>query len=185
MSIQYDSALLVYNSGASTYGGVVSNMLAYDWDSPYEDAAIGYEILRVDYNSALAYDGPFPYGGSVAVGGVSVPGNLIQNTSFTAELNRLANDGYYPNPQDYVSATKAANIWAGTTGLALVGALNAIHNRRSSQPTLVNYDSSYVYNEDFPYGGIIFYQMLALRGVCNAIAGTTNLSSADALGSIR
>lgn len=185
MSIQYDSALLVYNSDAATYGGVVRNMLAYEWDSPYEDAAIGYEILRVDYDSALAYDGPFPYGGSVAVGGASVFGGLIQNTSFTAELNRLANDGYYPSPVDYVSATRAANIWAGTTGLALVAALNYINNRRLSQPTLVTYNSSYVYNDDFPYGGIYATQMLALRGVCNAIAGTTNKSSADALGSIK
>ena len=184
MTIQYDSPLLVYNSDAATYGGDVRNMLAYEWDSPYEDAAIGYEMLRVDYDSALAYDGPFPYGGSVAVGGVSVFGGLIQNTSFVAELNRLANDGYYPSPPNYLTATRAANVWAGTRGLTLIAALNYINDRRASQPTSVTYESSYVYNDDFPYGGIYATQMLALRGVCNAIAGTTNKSSADALGSI-
>ena len=184
MSIQYDSALLVYNSGASTYGGVVSNMLAYDWDSPYEDAAIGYEILRVDYDSALAYDGPFPYGGSVVVGGVSV-GGLIQNTSFVAELNRLANDGFYPSPTNALTATRAANVWAGTNGLTLIAALNYINNRNASQPTGVVYDSVYVYNDDFPFGGAPLSQWLPLLAVCNAIAGTTNKSSADALGSIR
>lgn len=183
MSIQYDSALLVYNSGASTYGGVVSNMLAYNWDSPYEDAAIGYEILRVDYEAALAYNGPFPYGGSVVVGGVSV-GGLIQNTSFTSELNRLANDGYYPTPLNSLTATRAANVWAGTNGLTLIAALNYINDRSSSQPTAVVYETTYVYNDDFAYGGLRISGGLPLKAVCNAIAGTTALSSANALGSI-
>jgi hypothetical protein len=160
-------------------------MLAYDWDSPYEDAAIGYEMLRVDYDSALAYDGPFPYGGSLATGGVNVYVGLNTNTSFVAELNRLANDGYYPERTAYLTATRAANVWAGTNGLTLIAALNYINNRNTSQPTGVVFNSVYVYNEDFPYGGNTpLSQWLPLLAVCNAIAGTTNKSSADALGSI-
>ena len=82
-------------------------------------------------------------------------------SSFTSELNRLANGGTYPAIADYVAPVQAANEYAGTTGLALLGALNkaADANRQPS-----NYK--------------------ALGGICNELAGTTNLSPTDALRSI-
>jgi hypothetical protein len=82
-------------------------------------------------------------------------------STFTSELNRLANGGTYPALSAYVAPTKAANVYAGTTNLALVAALNkrADANR---QPN--NYK--------------------ALGGICNELAGTTGLSPTDALRSI-
>ena len=72
-----------------------------------------------------------------------------------------SNGGTYPGLASYVADTAAANDWAGTTGLALLGALNkkADANR---QPNA--------------YKG--------LGAVCNELAGTTNLSPVDALRSI-
>jgi len=82
-------------------------------------------------------------------------------STFASELNRLANGGTYPDISAYLAPTQAANVYAGTTGLALIGALNkkADANR---QP--VDYK--------------------ALGGICNELAGTTNLSPVDALRSI-
>lgn len=82
-------------------------------------------------------------------------------SSFTDELNRLANGGTYPGLASYVADTAAANDWAGTNGLALLAALNkkADANR---QPNA--------------YKG--------LGAVCNELAGTTDLSPVDALRSI-
>jgi hypothetical protein len=82
-------------------------------------------------------------------------------SSFTSELNRLANGGTYPAISAYLAPTKAANVYAGTSNLALIGALNkkADANR---QP--VDYK--------------------ALGGICNELAGTTGLSPTDALRSI-
>lgn len=78
-------------------------------------------------------------------------------STLTAELNRLANGGTYPSLiQDYVAATKAANIWAGTTGLDLVGALNT-------------------------KAGNARVDWKDLRGVCNQLGGTTDLAAAAAL----
>lgn len=82
-------------------------------------------------------------------------------SSFASELNRLANGGTYPAISAYLAPTQAANVYAGTTGLSMVGALNkkADANR---QPN--NYK--------------------ALGGICNELAGTTDLSPVDALRSI-
>lgn len=82
-------------------------------------------------------------------------------STFVSELNRLANGGTYPAITAYTAATKAANVYASTTGLALVAALNkkADANR---QP------------KDYK----------ALGGICNELAGTTALSPTDALRSI-
>ena len=82
-------------------------------------------------------------------------------SSFTSELNRLANGGTYPSLPNYVAPVQAANVYAGTTGLALIAALNkkADANRQPSA-----------------------YK--ALGGICNELAGTTNLSPTDALRSI-
>jgi len=73
-----------------------------------------------------------------------------------AELNRLANGGTYPAIQSYVGAAQAANTFAGTTGLSVVGALNAkAGNSRSAYKDL--------------------------RGVCNQLGSTTDLAAAAAL----
>ena len=84
----------------------------------------------------------------------------VGNT-FASELNRLANGGTYPAISAYLAPTKAANVYAGTTNLSLVGALNkkADANR---QP------------KDYK----------ALGGICNELAGTTGLSPVEALRSI-
>ena len=77
-------------------------------------------------------------------------------STLKAELNRLANGGTYPAIQSYVGAAKAANTWAGTTGLDLVGALNV--KAGNSRPNWKD-----------------------LRGVCNQLGGTTDLAAAAAL----
>jgi hypothetical protein len=82
-------------------------------------------------------------------------------SSFTSELNRLANSGTYPVLTSYLAATGAANGYAGTTGKALIGALN-LEADGTRQPN------------DFK----------ALGGICNELAATTNLSPTDALRSI-
>lgn len=81
--------------------------------------------------------------------------------SFVSELNRLANGGTYPALTAQLTATQAANVWAGTTGRPLISALNY---KNDSGTTLLN--------------------MKSLNAVCNAIAGTTGKSSTDALRSI-
>ena len=55
-------------------------------------------------------------------------------SSFASELNRLANGGTYPAISAYLAPTQAANVYAGTTGLALIAALNkkADANRQPS-----------------------------------------------------
>jgi hypothetical protein len=82
-------------------------------------------------------------------------------SSFASELNRLANGGTYPTIPNYLAPTQAANVYAGTTGLALIAALNkkADVNRQPND-----------------------YK--ALGGICNELAGTSNLSPTDALRSI-
>ena len=77
-------------------------------------------------------------------------------STFTAELNRLANGGTYPAIQSYVDDAKAANTWAGTTGLDLVGALNAKAGNSGAA-------------------------IKDLRGVCNQLGGTTDKAPAAAL----
>jgi hypothetical protein len=82
-------------------------------------------------------------------------------STFTSELNRLANSGTYPALTSYLAATGAANQYAGTTGNALIGALN-LEADGDRQPN------------DYK----------ALGGICNELAGTTDLSPTDALRSI-
>ena len=76
-------------------------------------------------------------------------------SSLVAELNRLANGGTYPAIQSYVDAAQAANTWAGTTGLDLVGALNAKAGNTTDPKDL--------------------------KGVCNQLGSTTGLAAAAAL----
>ena len=79
-------------------------------------------------------------------------------TTLAQELRRLANGGAtYPDDNE-MDAPKAANVWAGTTGLDLLAALNVkAGNTRTSDG----------------------YRALNL--VCNQLAGTSGLEAADAL----
>lgn len=79
-------------------------------------------------------------------------------SSLTAELNRLAG---ITNIAQYLDEQGAANLWAGTTGLATVGALNikADPNRLRTQ-------------------------FKDIDGVCNELAGTDGLAAPAALRSI-
>jgi len=78
-----------------------------------------------------------------------------------AELNRLANGGTYPAITAFLDDQGAANKWAGTTGKALVGALN--------------YKASASRTPDAFKG---------LYAICNELAGTTGKSAVDALRSL-
>jgi hypothetical protein len=78
-----------------------------------------------------------------------------------AELNRLANGGTYPARTAFLAEQGAANKWAGTTGKALLGALN--YKASSSRAPSA-------------YKG--------LTAVCNELASTTGKSAVDALRSI-
>ena len=75
------------------------------------------------------------------------------------ELNRLANGGTYPPRGENVGAAKAANIYAGTTNLDVVGALNV----KAGNPRA---------------------QWKDLGGVANQLAGTTDLAPAAALAAV-
>lgn len=82
-------------------------------------------------------------------------------STLVAELNRLANNGTYPNRVDFKEAQGAANEWAGTDGLGLDAALN--YKADSSRK-----------KDDYK----------ALNAVCNELAGTTGKSAVSALRSI-
>jgi hypothetical protein len=79
-------------------------------------------------------------------------------SSLTAELNRLAG---ITDVAQYLDEQGAANAWAGTTGLATVGALNI---KVSAARTRDNFKD--------------------IDGVCNELAGTTGLAAPAALRSI-
>ena len=88
----------------------------------------------------------------------------IYGSTLVDELNRLANGGTYPARQNYVDESGAAADWAALRGVDIgtlsdsVGILNVIYN--SSAPR---------------------NQWLDIAGICNAIAGTTQLEPAAAL----
>lgn len=48
----------------------------------------------------------------------------VAGSTLCSELNRLANGGTYPALTAFKGEAGAANIWAGTIGLSLIGALN-------------------------------------------------------------
>ena len=80
------------------------------------------------------------------------------------ELNRLANGGTYPARQDYKDQAAAAQAWAAAKSVNLggqvtdlVGVLNYINGVTSRA------------------------LMLDIAGVCNSLAGTTQLEPAAAL----
>lgn len=92
----------------------------------------------------------------VSVGPLSSGSPGRTSTTLVAELNRLANGGAYPAGSAYLGEDGAANKWAGTTGLATLGALNAKQGN-----ALPNYYD--------------------LDGVCNQLAGTEGLGATEAL----
>jgi hypothetical protein len=82
-------------------------------------------------------------------------------STLCAELNRLANGGTYPAMTAFLDEQGAANKWAGTTGKAIIGALN-YKVSAARQPSAFK----------------------DLNGVCNELASTTGKSAIDALRSI-
>jgi hypothetical protein len=79
-------------------------------------------------------------------------------SSLTQELNRLAG---ITNVAQYLDEQGAANAWAGTTGLATVGALNIKAQAGRTRDKFKDID-----------------------GICNELAGTTGLAAPAALRSI-
>ncbi len=82
-------------------------------------------------------------------------------STLCAELNRLANGGTYPAMTEFLDDQGAANKWAGTTGKAIIGALN-YKVSAAREPSAFK----------------------DLNGVCNELAGTTGKSAVDALRTI-
>lgn len=79
-------------------------------------------------------------------------------STLCAELNRLANGGAsYPDMTVFLAEGGAANAWAGTDSLTVVGALNV------------------------KAGNADVAQWRDLAGVCNQLAGTSDLEPAAAL----
>lgn len=62
-------------------------------------------------------------------------------SSLIDELNRLANGGNYPVYTSYLDAQGAANKWAGTTGKAIVGALNYKASSTRQQPAYKEFNA--------------------------------------------
>ena len=99
------------------------------------------------YNSLRPYESSTLYESAIGTYG-------NEGTTFTSELNRLANGGVsYPANSAYQAVVRAANVWAGTVGLPLVAALN------------------------YKNGSVGF----GLSHVCNALAGSVGKSETDAL----
>jgi hypothetical protein len=87
----------------------------------------------------------------------------IAGSTLNDELNRLANGGTYPAISAYLDQAGAAQKWAAAKGKTLgkvtdlVGVINIIGNITNRS------------------------QMLDIAGICNKIAGTTQLEPAAAL----
>ena len=87
----------------------------------------------------------------------------IAGSTLNDELNRLANGGTYPAISAYLDQAGAAKAWATAKGKTLgkvtdlVGVINIIGNITNRS------------------------QMLDIAGICNKIAGTTQLEPAAAL----
>ena len=87
----------------------------------------------------------------------------IYGSTLNDELNRLANGGTYPARQDYKDQAGAAQAWAAAKSISLgtvtdlVGVLNLIDGETDRS------------------------KWLDIAGVCNALAGTTQLEPAAAL----
>lgn len=79
------------------------------------------------------------------------------------ELNRLANGGTYPARQDYKDQAGAAQAWAAAKSVSLNGITDLVG--------VLNYINGVTDRS----------KMLDVAGVCNSIAGTTQLEPAAAL----
>ena len=84
----------------------------------------------------------------------------VAGSTLCSELNRLANAGVYPPLTEYLGEAGAANKWAETTGLSLIGALNIKAGITDKK----------------------LYQ--GLNKVCNTLAGTVGLEALVALRSM-
>ena len=80
------------------------------------------------------------------------------------ELNRLANGGTYPPRQDYKDQAGAAQAWAAAKSVNLGGQITDLVG-------VLNYINGVTDRS----------KMLDVAGVCNSIAGTTQLEPAAAL----
>jgi hypothetical protein len=80
------------------------------------------------------------------------------------ELNRLANGGTYPARQDYKDQAGAAQAWAAAKGVNL-------YSNVSDVVGVLNYIKGVTDRKLF----------LDLAGICNSLAGTTQLEPAAAL----
>lgn len=85
---------------------------------------------------------------------------LRDGLTYTYHLNRLA--GTIINSVPQLDAQGAANKWAGTNGLAIVGALNNLYATRNGGNNLG----------------------LDLQGILNALAGTSGLGINEAAAEI-
>ena len=101
------------------------------------------------YNSSVLYNSAGVYGGAGEIG-----------RTMTYHLNRLAGTLISDIPQ--YAAMGAANLWAGTNGLGLPGALNTLYASRNSGKNY-NYD---------------------IQGALNALAGTSGLGVDEAAAEI-
>jgi hypothetical protein len=81
-------------------------------------------------------------------------------STLCAELNRLANGGTYPAITVFLDEQGAANKWASTSGLGIIGALN-------KKASAGRAPSAY---KD-------------LNGICNELAGTTGKSALRSIAS--
>ena len=87
----------------------------------------------------------------------------VYGSTLNDELNRLANGGTYPAIQDYKDQAGAAQAWAAARSVSL-GAVTDLVG-------VLNYINGVTNRRD----------MLDVAGVCNSIAGTTQLEPAAAL----
>jgi hypothetical protein len=128
--------------------------LIYNTDNPYETDLYEYNNFSFIYNAVFGYEEP----------GVEYSGSFNESSTtstFTSELNRLANGGTYPILTSYLADQGAGNKFSGTSGLGLLAALNLEVSPNRRQPD---------------YKG--------LNAVCNELAGTVGLSALVALRSI-
>lgn len=99
------------------------------------------------------YDSPIAYNANISTyAGVST--GVLDGTTLTYNMNRLA--GTISGGVPTLDAQGAANVWAGTSGLGLVGAVN-VKNGVTDRA-----------------------RFLGLVGALNALAGTSGLAEAKA-----
>jgi hypothetical protein len=88
----------------------------------------------------------------------------IYGSTLNDELNRLANGGTYPARQDYKDQAGAAQAWAAAKSVSLTDGVTDLVG-------VLNYINGVTDRSKF----------LDIAGVCNSLAGTTQLEPAAAL----